>query len=68
MVAFGKAGMPIYQVYFLDADDQVRHTHDLDCETDDDVIARVQRMDWSGFGVEIWQAERLVRRFEPLPP
>ena len=59
--------MPLYQVYFLDADDQVRHTHDLDCPSDADVIARIQRMDWGGHGVEIWQGERLVHRFDPLP-
>ena len=58
---------PTYQVYFLDAEDEVRHSHALECDDDDDAVARLQQMDWGSSTVEIWQDERLVRRFEPPP-
>ena len=61
--------MPLtYKVYFLDAKDQVLHQHALECDSDDHAVERLQQMDWGSHGVEIWQDERLVRRFDPPPP
>lgn len=59
---------PEYQVYFLDGEDRVHHTHVLECADDAEAIARIQEMDWGSAAVELWRAERLVRRFDPAPP
>ena len=63
--------MPIYRYYFLDAADHVSATGLVDCETDDQVHARADRLLASSdhAGIEVWDGGRHVYRADkPRPP
>jgi len=62
--------MPIYRYYFLDATDHVSATGLVDCETDDQVQARANRLLNSSrhAGIEVWDGGRHVYRADKPRP
>lgn len=52
-----------YQLYLLAADDRIQRRLDLECRDDAHAIATVAEHD-SHQAMELWQGERLVKRFE----
>lgn len=56
--------MAFYWVYFFGADNHISHARDIECEADEDAVARVLEMDRAN-AVEVWTAGRLVKRIEP---
>lgn len=56
--------MSFYWVYFFGADDHISHARDIECDSDEDAVARVAEMERS-HAVELWTAGRLVRRLKP---
>jgi len=54
--------MPDYRLYFLDETGHIRHAIELDCETDADAIALVDRHR-DGRAMELWHLARQVRTF-----
>jgi hypothetical protein len=55
-----------YRLYFMDRNNRIRRGIDLDCRDDAhavDVVAEHATEAW--FGMELWQRDRLVKRFEP---
>ncbi len=55
--------MPDYRLYFLDRSDHVRRALDLDCRDDGHAISVVSDH-LSHNAMELWQGDRLVRRFQ----
>jgi hypothetical protein len=56
--------MPIYRYYFLDASDHVSATGLADCETDEQVQARADRLlaGSDHAGIEVWDGGRHIYR------
>ena len=59
--------MTAYRVRFFDADGHAAHAHQMDCQNDDDAIERAARLRHR-HGLEVWEGERLVWRFETREP
>ena len=55
--------MADYKLYFLDSNSHIRRRLDLECESDEHAVEVVSEHVPYG-GVELWQAGRLVKRFE----
>jgi len=55
-----------YRLYFLDHNNHIRHAVILPCETDSEAIAAVKEHQ-DGRTMELWDRDRMVKRFE-LPP
>ncbi|HEY1749894.1 MAG TPA: hypothetical protein VGG29_01435 [Caulobacteraceae bacterium] len=58
--------MPDYRLYFLDADDHIRHVVELEC-TDDRQAMDVVEEHVDGRTMELWRRARLVHRFPASP-
>ncbi len=56
--------MQAYRVQFFDIDGRVAHVHAMICDHDDDAIERAARLRHKHV-LEVWEAERLVWRFDP---
>ena len=56
--------MADYRLNFLNWSGRVRHEVVISCEDDEEAVAMVERHR-DGQAVEVWQGERLVRRFAP---
>jgi hypothetical protein len=56
--------MPSYTVNFVDHGDNVWDSDELDCDTDEEAIARAHDLNVSsiGDGFDVWHRERLVHR------
>ena len=54
--------MRAYQLYFLDGGDRDRRRMDLECEDDGQAVAVISEHLSPG-AMELWEGERLVRRF-----
>ncbi len=52
-----------YQLYLISADGELRKRVELDCRDDAHAIAAVEES-ISDQAMELWQGERLVKRFE----
>jgi hypothetical protein len=55
--------MKSYRIQFFDARDRPTHSHEMDCSSDDDAIERTARLRHR-HGLELWDGDRLVWRFE----
>jgi hypothetical protein len=58
--------MPHYQVRFFDADGRFWRAFEMDCVGDDEALERLAHMHHA-FALELWEAERLVWRFDSPP-
>lgn len=55
-----------YRLYFLDHAGHIRHALELECESDDGAVDQAaERAD--GSAMELWQRDRVIRKFEALP-
>ncbi len=56
--------MTAYHLYFLDSRDRVFRRVDLECRDDEHAI-EIGTAHIHEHGMELWHAERMVKRFEP---
>jgi hypothetical protein len=55
--------MPQYRLYFLEPDDTVGRTTDLDCDSDEEAVEKVSRIFYL-HALELRQGARLVTRIK----
>jgi hypothetical protein len=55
--------MARYQAHFIGPDGQFKNAIELDCANDDSAIESAKQL-VNGFDLELWQHDRLIRRFE----
>jgi len=55
--------MTAYDVLILDRNGMVRRRRRIDCKDEDDALQRLASLPYPN-AMELWQAERLVWRFE----
>lgn len=61
--------MPDYKLYFMDKRNHISRRVDLDCRDDAHAVEVVgEHAGNADFAMELWQADRLVKRFEPTHP
>jgi len=53
-----------YRLYLLNREGRIRRALDLECDTDEDAVRRMDGHDHP-FGMELWQHTRLVQSLEP---
>ncbi len=55
--------MHLYTVKLFHPDGQGGRSHEMSCESDDEALERLARLQHSG-AIELWEGQRLVWRFE----
>jgi hypothetical protein len=61
--------MPVYRLYWVGADDHFKLAQDVECASDEEVLARAERMLDGHAAMEVWETGRLVGRVgaSPIP-
>ncbi|MBN9318878.1 MAG: hypothetical protein J0I28_04220 [Caulobacterales bacterium] len=55
--------MPYYRLYFLDVASRIREVIDMECVDDAAALAQVAPYVGKGRAMELWNQDRVVRRF-----
>jgi hypothetical protein len=59
----GGTGVASYRFYFMTAGDRIARGQDVECDSDDDALARARALHHA-HAVEVWQERRKVGRIE----
>ena len=59
--------MAFYRLYFFNGAAHIDRVHEVEAEHDAEAI-RLSELWREGRSMELWQRNRLVKRWDPLPP
>jgi hypothetical protein len=62
-----KPGMSFYRMYWVGSDDHFKMAQDIECASDDEVLARAETMMGRHAAMEVWETGRFVGRVGAPP-